>query len=555
MSEIAQTLLVLALVACLGLWLGGLRLRGIGIGIAGVLFGGLILGDLCQRFDIQLDRHSLHFVKEFGLILFVYTIGIQVGPGFFASLQRSGLKLNLLALLVVLLGSSGVALAAWLSQQPLSALLGVYSGAVTNTPSLAAGQQIAAELGADAAQIGQLGMGYAMAYPAGVLGILLTLWLLRPLWGIRLDDEVQRARARLDGGKAALTTLNVRISNHNIEGLGHDELARLLTDDVLCSRIKRNGLLLLPDPTLRLQIGDIVHLVSGNGDSLRRAQVMLGDEVDESLSTKGTTLRSERVVVTAEGVLGRRLGEVDFHAAHKLVVSRLNRAGVELVPTRHSTLQFGDILNLVGDHEDVERAARVLGNVASKLQSVQMMPVFIGIALGVLLGSLPLFVPGIPSPLRLGLAGGPLLVALVLSRIGSIGKLYWFMPPSANLALRELGIVLFLAVVGLHSGAGFVERLLSVQGLVWIGIGSLITVVPLLIGATVARWAGLDYLSICGLLAGSMTDPPALQFASAIREDSDAAAVAYATVYPLAMCLRILSPQVLAVLLWVPVIS
>lgn len=288
----------------------------------------------------------------------------------------------------------------------------------------------------------------------------------------------------------------------------------------------------------------------GQPADLHNAQLVIGQEVDTSLSTKGTDLRVERVVVTNENVLGKRIRDLHFKERYDVVISRLNRAGVELVASGDISLQFGDILNLVGRPSAIDAVANVLGNAQQKLQQVQMLPVFIGIGLGVLLGSIPVFVPGFPAALKLGLAGGPLIMALILGRIGSIGKLYWFMPPSANLALRELGIVLFLSVVGLKSGGDFVNTV-NGEGLSWIGYGALITAVPLITVGILARMlAKMNYLTMCGMLAGSMTDPPALAFANNLHPTSGAAALSYATVYPLVMFLRIITPQLLAVLFW-----
>ena len=308
---------------------------------------------------------------------------------------------------------------------------------------------------------------------------------------------------------------------------------------------------MVPRATTRIQLNDFLHLV-GDKNALRRVLLVVGEEVETSLSTQGTDLRVVRVVVTNEQVLGKNIQELELKEKYDVVVSRLNRAGVELVPGNHSTLQFGDILNLVGRPEAIDSVSSIVGNAQQKLQQVQMLPVFIGVGLGVLLGSIPFYIPGFPAALKLGLAGGPLVVALLLSRIGSIGRLYWFMPPSANLALRELGIVLFLSVVGLTSGGQFVDTLLNGDGLSWMGYGVLITLIPLLTVGVIARYfAGMNYLTLCGLLAGSMTDPPALAFANNLHSSCEAPALAYATVYPLVMFLRILSPQLLAILLWV----
>ena len=307
---------------------------------------------------------------------------------------------------------------------------------------------------------------------------------------------------------------------------------------------------MVPAPGTLIQTGDLLHLV-GRPEDLHNAQLVIGKEVSTSLSTRGTDLKVERVVVTNEKVLGKRIRDLHFKQRYDVVISRLNRAGVARVASSHASLQFGDILNLVGRPEAIDAVAAELGNAQQKLQQVQMLPVFIGIGLGVLLGSVPLFVPGFPVALKLGLAGGPLIMALILGRIGSIGKLYWFMPPSANLALRELGIVLFLAVVGLKSGGDFVVTLTAGDGLSWIAYGIFITAIPLLTVGILARLLmKMNYLTLCGMLAGSMTDPPALAFANNLHATSGAAALSYATVYPLVMFLRIITPQLLAVLFW-----
>lgn len=550
MSEIALTISVLALVAVVGLWIGNVRVRGVGLGIGGVLFGGIIVGHFVDRAGIVLNGDMLHVLQEFGLILFVYTIGIQVGPGFFSSLRVSGLRLNLFAVLIVVLGALVTALLHKIFAIPLPVVLGIFSGAVTNTPALGAGQQILTDLGTPLAQVDQMGMSYAMAYPFGICGILLTMWLVRLIFRVDVEHEAQQYDSHGGGEAARLHTMNIRVENPNLDQITLQEVPVLNSDSIVCSRLKRDELLMVPAPGTQLQLGDLLHLVGKESD-LHSAQLVIGTAVDTSLSTRGTELKVARIVVTNENVLGKKILELHLKRRYDVVVSRLNRAGVELVPRSDATLQFGDILNLVGRPEAIEAVAAELGNAHQKLQQVQMLPVFIGIALGVLLGSVPLFIPGFPAALRLGLAGGPLIVAIVLGRIGSLGRLYWFMPPGANLALRELGIVLFLAVVGLKSGGEFFDTLFEGSGLSWIGYGILITAIPLLSAALLARLLmRMNYLTLCGMLAGSMTDPPALAFANGLHATSGAAALSYATVYPLVMFLRIITPQLLAVLFW-----
>lgn len=548
MSEIALTVSLLSLVSVIGLWLGHIKIRGVSLGIGGVLFGGIIVSHTMTQFGVSLDPHTLHFIQEFGLILFVYTIGIQVGPAFFSSLRHSGLKLNGFAFLIVLLSGLLVIILHKLFDIPLPAILGVFSGAVTNTPSLGAGQQILAELGADTTV---MGMGYAIAYPFGIVGILLSMWLIRIVFKISIDREAEEYESQTNSGKATLSTLNVRITNPNLNGLRLDELPDFELHDVAYSRLKRGEELIVPHTDTTIQMGDVLHLV-GENSILQKMRLILGEVADVSLSTKGTLYRSERAVVTNEKVFGKKIRQLMLKGKYEVVISRISRAGVELVANGDMTLQFGDILTLVGRKEDIDTVMTVIGNAQQKLQQVQMLPIFIGIGLGVLLGSIPIYLPGFPVALKLGLAGGPLVVALILSRIGSIGKIYWFMPPSANLALREIGIVLFLAVVGWKAGGNFLNTLLSQDGMVWIAAGAVITAVPLLIVGVIARmYTKLNYLTLCGLLAGSMTDPPALAFANALKENNGAAALSYATVYPLVMFCRIILPQILAILLWI----
>ena len=550
MSDIALTVSVLALVAVVGLWIGNIKIRGIGFGIGGVLFGGIIVGHFVDQAGITLSSPMLHFIQEFGLILFVYTIGIQVGPGFFASLRVSGLRLNLFAILIVILGGLVTTLLHKIFDIPLPVVLGIFSGAVTNAPALGAGQQILRDLGEPFNVVDQMGMSYAMAYPFGICGILLTMWLVRLFFRINVDKEAQQFDEQAGSGHSHLKTINIRVENPNLNRMAIQDVPVINSDKIICSRLKRGETLMVPSPTTIIETGDLLHLV-GEAADLHNAQLVIGKEVETSLSTRGTDMKVERVVVTNEKVLGKKIRDLHYKQRYDVVISRLNRAGVELVASSNASLQFGDILNLVGRPAAIEAVASDLGNAQQKLQQVQMLPVFIGIGLGVLLGSIPLFIPGFPVALKLGLAGGPLIMALILGRIGSIGKLYWFMPPSANLALRELGIVLFLSVVGLKSGGDFVETLLHGEGLSWIGYGIFITGIPLLTVGILARiFAKMNYLTLCGMLAGSMTDPPALAFANNLHATSGAAALSYATVYPLVMFLRIITPQLLAVLFW-----
>lgn len=544
-SPVVQAVLALCLAAVLGLALGGVRYKGIGLGVGGVLFAGIGLGEL----GVQGDREVMEFLKEFGLILFVYTIGVQVGPGFFAALRRAGLALNLMAASIVGLGVLLTVAVYFLADIPAPVVLGLFSGAVTNTPSLAAGQQMLQEMGASAVDLAGPGAGYAVAYPFGIAGILLTMFLIRLVLRIDPAREAAEFDAQRKASAASLDTLNVRITNPNLEGLPLSEVPGVDGLGIVVTRILRDGHVRVPRPDTVVHVGDVV-LIVGPLRQLTEMRLILGEQADVNLKSMDTEVRWERLVCTNSRILGRTVGQIDLHKTHDVVISRVVRAGVELVPSAALHLQFGDILTVIGAPDDVRRVAQVVGNSEKLLQQAQILPIFLGIALGVLVGSIPIALPGLPAPVKLGLAGGPLVVALVLSRIGHLGPMVWFMPPSANHALRDIGIVLFLAVVGLNAGPVFFDVLLNGDGLEWMGWAALITLGPLLVVGFYARLvARQNYLTVCGLLAGSMTDPPALAFANAVAP-SEAAALAYATVYPLVMCLRILAAQILVLVLW-----
>lgn len=549
MPPIARAVFMLGLVSAAGLALGHIKLRGVGLGIGGVLFAGIAGGHFAKQAGVAFNPEMMDFIRDFGLILFVYTIGIQVGPGFFAALRRTGLALNLLALLMVVSSVLLTALLATSGFVSLGSALGVFAGAVTNAPALAATQQVLKEVGADAAVMALPGLAFAVTYPFGIAGNLLAMATVRILF--RIDPEAE-AKAFEDCRRSEvskLETMDLAVRNPALDGLTLGSVETLTTMGVVASRLLRDGRLQVPHHSTQLRLGDVLHIV-GPRAKLEQARLLLGQEADVTLTTKGTDLRWERMVVTANGALGKSIAAMNLQEAHDVVVSRVNRAGIELVPNAALKLQFGDILTVIGKPESLRAVGRVFGNSERRLQQVEMIPVFLGIALGAALGAIPIFLPGMPAPLRLGLAGGPLIVALILARIGHIGPLVWFMPPAANLALREIGIVLFLAVLGVASGDRFVETLASGAGWPWMVWGVLVTLVPLLLTGLVARGVmKLNFLTICGVLAGAQTNPPGLAYANAVVA-SEAPALAYATVYPLSMCLRILAPQVIVLLLW-----
>jgi putative transport protein len=548
MSDVGLVIVALAAAGALGHGIGALKVGGVSIGIGGVLFAGILVGHLARDAGVAFDPHVLEFVREFGLILFVFSIGIQVGPGFFASLRRAGATLNLLAAAVVALGVATTLALHALTGIDVAALVGVMSGAVTNTPGLGAATQALKDAGADAATLARPGLGYAMAYPFGILGALLAMIGLRMAFAPDLGAEARAFDAASARPGPALPSMNVAIRNPNLVGLTLGETPRLFDADVAASRMLKDGALVVPTRATPMGLGDVLHLV-GPLDKLREMALLLGEPVDTPLSTRGTALTWERIVVTETRALGRTLGALDLEATHGVRVSRLSRAGAELVARGDLALQFGDVATVVGPQEGIDAVRAALGDEAKRLQEARFDAMFVGIALGVLLGSVPVALPGLPAPVKLGLAGGPLVAAILLARLGRLGPLVWFMPPTANQALRELGIALFLAVVGIRAGDGFVETLTGGEGLRWAAMGAAITLIPL---ATVGVFARvvlkMNHLTLCGALAGAMTDPPALAFANA-QAPSPAPALAYAAVYPLAMCLRILAPQALVLAL------
>jgi putative transport protein len=540
-QPVAWAVLSFMVVATVGMALASIKVRGVGMGIAGVLFAGILAG----HFGMRVEKEILEFIREFGLILFVFTIGLQLGPGFFASLRKEGLKLNIMALSVVLMGAGiAIAIATFLGVD-IVASLGLFSGATTNTPSLGATQQTLISLGEEAAKRATIpAVAYAVAYPGGVFGIIAVLLTLSSIFGINPEKEAEQFRADQRKGVEPLERMNLLVENSNVDGLAIAQIPGR-DEGVVISRVRKVGqeVQTATEQTV-LNRGDII-LAVGTRKALERFRVVIGRESDINLIKVPGPVTTRRIIVTRKKVLGKSLEELDLDDMYGVVVTRVNRADIEMTAIPELQLQFGDALQVVGTEEAITKAAKEVGNRTHALNETQFVPIFIGIALGVLLGTFPIAIPGMPVAARLGIAGGPLIVAILLSRIGRIGPIIWYMPANANLALRELGIVLFLACVGLRAGERFFETVLSPQGLQWLWCGFLITVIPIFIIGLIARLVfKLNFSIISGLLSGSMTDPPALAFANAISS-SDAPSVAYATVYPLTMLSRILIVQVL----------
>ena len=542
-ESVAHSLLILALVAATGVLLGSIKIKKIGLGIAGVLFSGLAFG----HFGFHINKEVMEFVREFGLILFVYTIGMQVGPGFAASLRKQGLPLNLMAASIVGLGVLMTLAIVFLGGIDMSVAVGLFSGGTTNTPALGAAQQALKNMPNFTEELAKMpGLGYAVAYPFGIMGIILTMGLIKGLFKVQPSKEAAEFASQMQSNAPRPANLNIAVTNPNLDGLAIERIPGMASSGVVISRVLRGGEMVVATPETVLHLGDAVHAV-GPEDKLREVQIIIGKPSDVDLKSLPSTVTTRRVVVTKKSVLGKSVEELNLDDMG-VAVTRVSRADIEFTPTASFTFQFADTVLLVGEEEAINRAANALGNSPKQLNHPQIVPIFVGIALGILVGSIPFHFPNIPAPVKLGLAGGPLLVAILLSRLGRVGPLIYYMPQSANFMLRELGIVLFLACVGLKAGDQFIHTLTQGPGLYWMACASLITLVPLLVVGLFARAIyKLNYTSICGVLSGSMTDPPALAFANTMA-GSDAPSISYATVYPLTMLLRVVSAQLLVLI-------
>ena len=544
-SSTAISLILLTAVAATGLMLGAVKVRGVGLGSAGVLFAGLVIGS----FGFHIEPAVLEFLREFGLMLFVFTMGLQLGPGFFASLRKAGIRLNAIAVAVVFSGF----LCTWLCGALLGiqpgARLGLFSGATTNTPSLGAAQQAMLAAGVPDEQRLLPALAYSASYPVGIVGIIATLLLLRRLFRIDIAKETREFEKAQKEGIEPLVRLNVRVDNANLDGLAIHDLPGRRETSVMISRLQRAGateVITATDDTV-LHVGDHLLLV-GTAAHVASFQLIIGSLSDVDLMKSPGAVSFRRVVLTNKALLGKTLDELGLDHLHGVTVTRIVRAGVEMTAVPDVRLQFGDFLHVVGDPQGLDAATVTLGNSLKALNTTQFIPVFIGLALGVLAGLAPIAVPGLASPLKLGLAGGPLVVAILLSRIGKVGPLVWHMPANTNVAFRELGIALFLSCVGLSAGPKFFATVMSRDGLIWALSAVVIVMIPLLAAGIIGRrWLKMNYLVLCGLLTGSMTDPPALAFANSLAK-SDAPSIAYATVYPLTMLSRILVAQIMVLL-------
>lgn len=570
-TSIAGVLIGLSVAAAAGIALGSLKIRGLSLGIAGVLFTGILVSDLCWNHHLlvrlvtahhgpgdptqaiaELERSRqevLELLRELGLVFFVYSIGMQVGPSFFSSLRAQGVRWNALVVTLVLLDVGAIFLfRRWTGVDPV-AMVGILSGAVTNTPGLAAVEQALRDVpGLAAGERALAAVGCAVAYPFGIVGPILGLLLARAVFRIDRHQEAVQFRRLTRQGQQPIGNIDLRVANPALAGQRVGSLGALLGAPVVISRMMRHGRVEPPTADTVLERGDLVHAVGEDGD-LERLAILCGERSHIDLREASHRLDVRRLFVTRSQVVGQTLGALRLSSRFGVNVTRVLRAGLQLVPDAGVRLHFGDTLVAVGESERLVEVESLVGNSVGELEHAQLVPVFIGIGAGVLLGSIPFSVSWLPAPLRLGLAGGPLLVAVILSHLGRLGRVSFYLPNSANLMLRDLGILLFLGCVGLLSGERFMETLTRGPGLRWTLIGAGVTFLPLVVTELIGRVVlKMDYTALSGVIAGGMTSPSALAFAN--EDAGDGASVAYGAVYPLAMILRVVSAQLL-VIFWV----
>ena len=531
-TGIAATLVLYSFVIAAGIFIGKFRFFGVSLGVTFVLFVGILMG----HFGYIVDNSVLKFVREFGLILFIFSIGLQVGPGFFSSFKKGGMRLNGLAVLGIALNVAIVLAIFYIDgTTSIDALVGVMSGAVTNTPGLAAAQQAAGSPEA----INTMSMGYAAAYPLGVCGILGAMFLIKALFKIRTDREISAMEEEYESAQTKPNIVSIEVTNHLINGKSLRELHDIILCDFVISRLMdQSGNIIIPTSATQVRVGDKLYVVISASDT-DRFESVVGPEVEMDWEeVTPSRVVSRRILITKSKYNGVALGSLRLHTAYQLNATRVNRAGVDLLASNDLRLQMGDRITVVGDLNDIDRLANRLGNSMKRLNEPNMITIFVGIMFGIILGSIEL-----PFKMKLGLAGGPLVVAILLSRFGYKFKLVTYTSSSASLLMRELGICLFLASVGISSGAKFAETVFNLQGMWWVIWGFIITFVPLVVVGCIARGVyKLNFLTIMGLFSGSYTDPPALAYANN-STGHDAPAVAYSTVYPLTMFLRVVAAQ------------
>ena len=541
-TSVASTLVLYSFVIAAGIYIGKLKIAGVSLGVTFVLFVGILMG----HFGYVVDDSVLKFVREFGLILFIFAIGLQVGPGFFSSFKKGGVRLNMLAVLGIALNVVIVLLIYFFGNvHDISALVGVMSGAVTNTPGLAAAQQTVSQITQSPEQANLMAQGYAAAYPLGVIGIIFSMIFIRYALRIRFEKEDEALAAMSNEHKKYADKISVQFTNAVLDGRTVGEMKELINRSFVISRIAdADNHITVATQDSRLHIGDKLLIVCSSEDT-DAITAFLGHIIDmpfEEWGSLDSQLVSRRILITKPSINGKKFADLHLRTKYGINITRVNRAGVDLIPYQGMELQVGDRVMVVGSEKAIAQVADLLGNSMKKLREPNLVTIFVGIALGVLLGSIPLL--NVPQPVKLGLAGGPLIVAILIGRFGTHFHLVTYTTMSANLMLREVGITLFLAAVGIGAGDGFVDAIVG-GGYRWVGYGVIITVVPLLIVSLIARLGmKVNYYTLMGLIAGSTTDPPALAYANSTA-GNDMPAVSYATVYPVVMFLRVLTAQIL----------
>lgn len=547
-NSIAHIVALYAFVISVGVLLGKIKFFGISLGVTFVLFVGILVG----HFGFTGNTSILSFIQDFGLILFVFCIGLQVGPSFFSSFKKGGITLNLLAVGIVTLNIA-VALALYFALQgrvEIPMMVGILCGAVTNTPGLGAANEALQQLHYDGPEIAT---GYACAYPLGVMGIILSMILIRYICRIDLNREAEEIQREEDENPHLKPyTISLKVQNEALDGKSLLQVQNFLARNFVCSRIYQNRHIHIPNANTLLHVGDRMFIVCAEDDS-EAISAFIGPKIDDvdwqATDKQDKPMVSRRILVTQPSINGKTLGEMHFSSMYGVNVTRVNRSGMDLFAARNLRLQVGDRVMMVGPQDAIERVAGVLGNQLKRLDHPNIVTIFVGILCGIIFGSLPIAVPGMPTPVKLGLAGGPLIISILIGRFGYKVKLVTYTTMSANLMLREVGLVLFLASVGIKAGGNFVQTVVGGDGLLYVLIGFLITFIPLIIIGVIARWHHrVNYYTLIGLIAGSTTAPPALAYSNQIS-GNDAPAVGYSTVYPLAMFLRILTAQLLILLM------
>lgn len=544
-ETVAHTILIYSFVIAIGIALGKVKIYGISLGITFVLFAGIFVG----HFGFKVNHEMLEFIKEFGLILFVFSIGLQVGPGFFESFKKGGITLNLLALSVVLLGGLTTLMIHFITGMSLPVMVGVMSGAVTNTPGLGAAQQALKQVceNMPETEIPNIGLGYAVAYPFGVVGIIMTMLIIKKMGKVEIKKELYDFEQSQFPDDELPEKICVSVTNSAFNGKSISDISQLYEFKFVISRILHSGEYFSANADNKVYENDFLLIVCKK-QYINKLISDFGGKADLNIFSESDVLKSKQVLVTNSQVIGKDLGSLKLRNKYNINITRVYRSGIELVASPKLRLQMGDKLTVVGDETAIDKVALIIGNSLKRINEPNLIPIFIGILLGIILGSIPITFPGIPNPLKLGLAGGPLIVAILISKFGYKFSMVSYTTPSANLMLREIGIVLFLASVGIKSGEKFIPTLTSGDGFIWMAYGTLITLVPIIITGFFARFfMKKNFFEICGLLSGSMTDPPALAYANSIAQN-EAPAIAYATVYPLVMFMRILVAQMLILL-------